>query len=62
MDRMDEAIDLALNMSEEEKRERMAKMYATVTKYDVEYWANRLLQLFKQSQNIGESARSTVSK
>lgn len=61
MDRMDEAIDLALDMSDEEKKERMAKMYATVTKYDVEYWANRLLQMFKQSQSIGAPARTPVS-
>ena len=47
IDRMDEAIDRALAMSEAEKQERMQKMYHTVTKYDVKYWADRLLDQFR---------------
>jgi glucosylglycerol-phosphate synthase len=47
IDRMDEAIDKALTMSVEEQEERMAKMYQTVTKYDVKYWADRLFNWFK---------------
>lgn len=54
VDRMDEAIDQALEMSESEKKERMAKMYQTVTKYDVDYWAERLLQLF-QAEKSGQA-------
>ena len=45
--RMDNAIEEALAMSPEEQAQRMAKMYQTVTKYDVKYWADRLLDQFK---------------
>ncbi|MEA5508934.1 glucosylglycerol-phosphate synthase [Crocosphaera sp. UHCC 0190] len=44
--RMDEAIEKALIMCPEEQKERMAKMYHTVTTYDVKYWADRLLDYF----------------
>ena len=44
---MDRAIKQALEMSESEQKERMSKMYQTVTKYDVKYWADRLLGKFK---------------
>ncbi|MFW6359334.1 MAG: glucosylglycerol-phosphate synthase [Chroococcales cyanobacterium] len=47
MDRMDEAIDRALAMPEAEQKEKMQKMYQTVTKYDVKYWADRLFDRFK---------------
>ncbi len=50
VDRMDESIDKALAMSKEEQKERMEKMYVTVTKYDVKYWADRLLESFKKIQ------------
>jgi len=45
--RMDNAIEEALAMSPEEQAQRMGKMYETVTKYDVKYWADRLLEQFK---------------
>lgn len=48
--RMDEAIDQALDMSPEEQGDRMAKMYDTVTRYDVKYWADRLLSKFQGLQ------------
>ncbi|MDJ0650024.1 MAG: glucosylglycerol-phosphate synthase [Xenococcaceae cyanobacterium MO_188.B19] len=47
INRMDQAIEQALTMSPEEQQERMAKMYHTVTTYDVKYWADRLLDKFK---------------
>ncbi|MGC1249078.1 MAG: trehalose-6-phosphate synthase, partial [Spirulinaceae cyanobacterium] len=47
IDRMDEAINRALAMPIEEQQQGMAKMYHTVTKYDVQYWADRLFELFK---------------
>ena len=47
LDGMDRAIEQALVMPEEEQKERMAKMYETVSTYDVKYWANRLLGKFK---------------
>ena len=45
---MDRAIEAALVMPEAEQKERMAKMYKTVTTYDVKYWADRLLDKFKE--------------
>ena len=50
IDRMDEAIDRALAMPASEQKENMEKMYQVVTTYDIQYWADRLLGLFK---NIG---------
>lgn len=44
--RMDESIDRALAMSPEEQKESMAKMYKTVTTYDVKYWGDRLFEIF----------------
>ena len=42
-----ERFEQALTMSPEDQKERMATMYQTVTKYDVKYWADRLLDKFK---------------
>lgn len=50
IDRMDEAIDRALDMSPDEQAERMNKLYQTVTKYDIKFWANRLLDLFEKTK------------
>ncbi|ERN40694.1 glucosylglycerol-phosphate synthase [Rubidibacter lacunae KORDI 51-2] len=47
IDRMNDAIDLALDMPEDEQQQRMQKMYSTVTHYDVNYWAGRLLEQFE---------------
>ena len=47
-DEMDKAIEKALfEMSPEEQKKRMSKMYQTVTTYDVKYWADRLLGKFQ---------------
>jgi len=51
MDKMDDAIDKALEMPIEERKERMAKMYDTVTKYDVKYWGDRLFEIFEHTQH-----------
>jgi glucosylglycerol-phosphate synthase len=58
--RMDAAIDQALVMPLEEQQERMAKMYETVTKYDVEHWGDRLFELFKnlRHETVTEEAAS----
>ncbi len=54
-DLMDKAIDKALDMPAEEQKETMTKMYDIVTKYDVKYWGNRLLELFKNlSHDVDE--------
>ena len=50
INRMDEAIEEALDMSAEEQEKRMSKMYETVTTYDVKYWADRLLTKFNELQ------------
>jgi len=60
IDRMNDAIDQALAMSPEEKAERMAKMYGTVTTYDVNYWANRLFEQF-QLELPGSSDRGLAT-
>ncbi|MGQ4647112.1 glucosylglycerol-phosphate synthase [Lyngbya aestuarii] len=61
IDRMDEAIDQALAMPEKEQKERMAKMYETVTKYDVNYWADHLLELFESTNPEKTSQQEVVS-
>ncbi|AFZ47651.1 glucosyl-glycerol phosphate synthase [Cyanobacterium stanieri PCC 7202] len=44
--RMDMAIDRALEMPEDEQKERIEAMYKTVSTYDVKYWGDRLLKVF----------------
>jgi len=51
IDRMNEAIDRALEMPLAEQQERMMKMYETVTQHDVQCWADRLFELFKGLQS-----------
>lgn len=60
VDRMDDAIDKALAMSDEDSQKAMAKMYETVTTYDVEYWANHLLQKFKELQSTPTNNKAAV--
>jgi len=50
MDRMDDAIDQALDMPQAEQEQRMQAMYKTVTKYDVAYWGDRVFDKFQQMQ------------
>ncbi|MGB0560506.1 MAG: glucosylglycerol-phosphate synthase [Spirulinaceae cyanobacterium] len=47
---MDSAIDQALAMPVAEQKERIAKLYETVTTYDVKYWGDRLLKKFQALQ------------
>ncbi|EDX84183.1 glucosylglycerol-phosphate synthase [Synechococcus sp. PCC 7335] len=42
--RMDECIDAALVMSPEEQKQRMAKLYKAICRYDVQQWANHLFR------------------
>lgn len=60
MERMDEAIERALAMSSEEKQAAMQKMYQTVTKYDVKYWADRLLDRFKHLKHETVAQKESV--
>lgn len=62
MDLMDEAIDRALAMPEEEQKQTMAQMYEIVTKYDVTCWADRLFEIFKglRHEAIAEGEPATV--
>lgn len=50
IDKMDEAIDRALDMDPAEAGDRMDTMYRTVTQYDVQYWAKRLFRLFEETK------------
>ena len=51
---MDECIDLALEMSPEEQRRRMQKMYAAIKRYDVKQWANHMFQEAKAISDAGK--------
>jgi len=44
---MDEAIDRALAMPEDEQRRRMQRMGASVEKYDATRWAHHMLESFR---------------
>ncbi len=46
---MDRAIDKALDMSEDEQKEKMIEMYKIVSTYDIKYWANRFLHHFSNN-------------
>jgi glucosylglycerol-phosphate synthase len=59
MDRMDWALDRALDMSEEEQKTSMDKMYQTVTTYDVKYWADHLFKMFQQLEHQTASGADT---
>mgnify|MGYP006274206411 FL=1 len=48
--RMDECIDLALDMPSEEQKQRMQNLYKAVTRYDVQQWANHM---FREAKAIG---------
>ena len=61
IDRMDQAIDRALSLSEEEKAERMAQMYQTVTQYDVKHWADRLLDIFEKTEHQTVAEKKPVT-
>ena len=52
MDRMDDAIDKALDMPQAEQERRMEKMYKTVTDYDVAYWGDRVFEKFQEIQKL----------
>ena len=51
---MDECIDLALEMSPEEQRRRMQKMYVAIKRYDVKQWANHMFQEAKAISDAGK--------
>ena len=61
VERMDEAIDKALLMSPEEQADRMSQMYETVTTYDVKYWADHLLTLFKDLKTKTPTTKELVT-
>ena len=61
--RMDAAIEQALDMPTEEQAQRMGKMYETVTTYDVKYWADRLLEQFRnlKRETVEDQKTAAVS-
>ncbi len=60
IDRMNQAIDKALAMSDAEKKERMEKMYKTVIEYDVQRWADHLFDEFQKIQPSAEMHKESV--
>lgn len=52
--RMDESIDQALAMDQEEQQKRMGRMYAAIKRYDVQQWANHLLREAYADVVLGE--------
>ncbi len=61
IDRMDEAIEQALAMSPEEQKERMAKMYDIVTKYDIQCWADHLFEMFEKTKHQTAKQQEAVA-
>jgi len=60
MDRMDDAINQALDMPQAEQEQRMAKMYKTVTEYDVAHWGDHLFEKFQEMEKNIAQQPSTV--
>ncbi|MGD1902728.1 MAG: glucosylglycerol-phosphate synthase [Geitlerinemataceae cyanobacterium] len=58
LNRMDESLDRALEMTLEEQNERMAKLFETVTTYDVKYWGDHLFEVFAAIQNDSDGTGS----
>ncbi|MBE9117601.1 glucosylglycerol-phosphate synthase [Lusitaniella coriacea LEGE 07157] len=52
---MDEAIDRALTMPEDEQKERMGQMYRAICRYDVQQWANHM---FREAKAAATNATS----
>ena len=48
LSQMDDAIDQALDMPREEQRERMHRMDALISRYDITHWTRHVLELFAQ--------------
>ncbi|PSP36697.1 MAG: glucosylglycerol-phosphate synthase [Cyanobacteria bacterium QS_8_48_54] len=61
MDRMDDAIDKALDMPIIEQEERMGKMYKTVTQYDVKCWADHLFEVFRSIEPESETTKEAAT-
>ncbi|MGD9944610.1 MAG: glucosylglycerol-phosphate synthase [Burkholderiaceae bacterium] len=55
---MDKAIDLALDMPEPERRQRMDSMRDVVRRYDVGHWVNHTLHRFEQIAPQPETAET----
>lgn len=48
LSQMDDAIDQALDMPRQEQRERMHRMDALISRYDITHWTRHVLELFAQ--------------
>ena len=57
---MDEAIDRAIDMSDDEASQRMELMYEKVKKWDVTYWANHITEQFKLIKNNFKNTQEAV--
>ncbi|MCE1163511.1 MAG: trehalose-6-phosphate synthase, partial [Thiomonas sp.] len=48
LSQMDDAIDRALDMPRQEQCERMQRMDALISRYDITHWTRHVLELFAQ--------------
>ncbi len=53
-DSMDEGIDKAIDMPEEERRARMQRLLAHVKKYDIAYWTQHVMGKFAKLTAAGK--------
>jgi glucosylglycerol-phosphate synthase len=60
-ERMDVSIEQAIAMSIEEQNERISKLHDTVTKYDVKYWGDRLLDVFTSLKSEEDEAEAKTA-
>ncbi|MEM6593101.1 MAG: trehalose-6-phosphate synthase, partial [Cyanobacteria bacterium P01_C01_bin.73] len=52
--RMDECIDMALDMSPEEQEKRMTRLNKAIRRYDVQQWANHMFREANATAVLGE--------
>lgn len=55
---MDESIETALSMPADEQKERMGRMYKSITRYDVQQWANHMV---REAKAAGVQQKSLVT-
>jgi glucosylglycerol-phosphate synthase len=53
-DSMDEAIDKAIDMPQEERRARMQNLLAHVKQYDIAYWTQHVMAKFAKLTASGQ--------
>jgi glucosylglycerol-phosphate synthase len=59
---MDDAIDQALDMPEQERRARMQRLWAHVKKYDIAYWTRHVMDQFAGLTRISRTTSADAHK